>query len=126
MKVDQVGVAKMNVEDAEWADKLVRVLEEFRKLNQNITVNTVVLFLQIAMREGVSQKELEKVTGLDNGTVSRICAILSDRGLKSRGAEPMNLIRIGLSDTDYRARAQSLSPNGKRVFNSLRTIMKGR
>jgi DNA-binding MarR family transcriptional regulator len=116
----------LNVDDLEWTNKLIRVIEEFRKLNQDITANQILTFLLIAQRENVTQKELEKGTGLNSGTISRICAIMSDRGLKARNAEPMNLIRIGNAPDDYRVSAQSLAPNGKRVLNGLRAIMKGR
>lgn len=81
------------------------------------------MFLRIAAKEGITQKELESATGLDNGTVSRICAILSERGLKKRGADPLDLIRIDLSKRDYRSRAQSLSAKGKRFLEKLRLTL---
>lgn len=127
MKVDMEATgSRLNIQDADWITKLVRVLDEFRKVNQKVTANQVVSFLQVALRDNITQKELEQETGLDNGTVSRICAILSDRGLKGRDAEPMNLIRINMNGSDFRGRVQTLAPNGKRVLNSLRAIMKGR
>jgi DNA-binding MarR family transcriptional regulator len=116
----------LNVDDLGWTDKLIRVIEEFRKVNQNITGNQILAFLLIAQRENITQKELEKETGLSNGTISRICAIMSDRGLPKRDTTPMNLIRIGNETGDFRISTQSLAPNGKRVLNGLRAIMKGR
>ena len=116
----------IKVEDAEWTTKLIDILDEFRKINQNVTANQIVTFLHIGLNDNITQKELEKATGLDNGTVSRLCAVLSDRGLKQRDAKPMDLIRIGMAEDDYRARSQSLSSNGKRVFNALRAIMRGK
>jgi DNA-binding MarR family transcriptional regulator len=97
----------------------------FRSLNKNITANQIVVFLHVAAKEGVTQKELEKATDLDNGTVFRICAILSERGLRKRGASPLDLIRIDLSHRDYRARTQSLSTKGKRFFERLKMMLKG-
>jgi DNA-binding MarR family transcriptional regulator len=116
----------MKVEDAEWVERLLNCLDEFRKLHPNVTANQIVVFLNIALREGITQKELGGLSGLDQGTVSRIVALISDRGVSGREIEPIDLIRIGLSNDNYKSRAQRLSPSGKRVFNSLRTIMKGR
>ena len=124
--MQKTGDWGMSADDMVWASKLVRSLEEFRKVNQDVTANQILTFLHIATKDGASQRDLEKETGLDNGTISRICAILSERGLKGRAAEPMDMIRIVMSPNDYRARVQTLSAKGRRVFNSLRDIMKGR
>jgi DNA-binding MarR family transcriptional regulator len=116
----------LSIEDQEWTEMLIRVVDEFRKINQDITGNQILTFLLIAQKDNITQKELERETGLSNGTISRICAIMSDRGLKSRHAKPMNLIDIGNRDGDYRVSVQSIAPKGKRVLSSLRAIMKGR
>jgi DNA-binding MarR family transcriptional regulator len=113
----------MNVADAGMLDGLIRVLEEFRKLNQNVTANQMIVFLLIAQRPGLTQKDIEQATGLNNGTVSRICAILSDRGLKARGHDGLGLISIESAPGDYRVRVQFLTPQGKRVFQSIKRIM---
>lgn len=116
----------LKVEDVEWATKLIDALDEFRKVNQNITANQIITFLNIALQEGISQSELEEKTGLHNATVSRICAILSDRGLKARSQEALDLIRIIPGEEDFRTKAQVLSHKGRLIFNGLRSIMKGR
>lgn len=116
----------LKVEDVEWANKLIAVLDEFRKVSQNITANQIVTFLDIALEEGISQAKLEEKTGLHNATISRICAILSDRGLPRRDQEALDLIRIVPVDDDFRAKGQVLSHRGKMMFNGLRAIMKGR
>jgi DNA-binding MarR family transcriptional regulator len=116
----------LKVEDVGWSQKIIGALDEFRKINQNITANQIITFLNIALHEGLSQTELEERTGLHNATVSRICAILSDRGLKARNQEAMDLIRITPAEDDYRSRAQVLSNKGRMVFNGLRSIMRGK
>ncbi len=120
------GVTKLKVEDVAWTQKVIDVLDEFRKVNQNVTANQIILFLNIAREEGISQSELENKTGLHNATVSRICAILSDRGLPKRSQDALDLIRIVPGDNDYRSKAQVLSHKGKLIFNGLQAIMKGR
>ena len=119
-------MAETKLEDAEWIERLVKSLQEFREINQNVTANQIITFLYIALREGISQKELERLTGLDNGTVSRMCAILSDRGLKGRKEVPMDVVRIRPMPGDWRSRAQVLSAEGRALFQRLRSIMKSR
>jgi len=111
-------------DDTEWTVELIRALDEFRRFHQDITANHIITFLHIAAKEGMTQKELERATGLQSGTISRICAILSDRGLRKRGAEALDLIRMDASPLDYRVRVQSLSPNGRRLLERLRTIFR--
>lgn len=118
--------SSIKVEDLAWSQKIIDVLDEFRKINQNITANQIITFLSIALQEGISQTELEEKTGLHNATISRICAILSDRGLKARNQEAMDLIRITPAEDDFRSRAQILSNKGKLIFNALRSIMRGK
>jgi DNA-binding MarR family transcriptional regulator len=107
--------------DAIWIDRLVRVLEEFRKVNQDVTANQIVTFLHIAMCPGITQRELMKLTGLTDGTTSRLVAVLSDRGV--RGRDGLDLVDIGFAEGDYRIRRQRLSARGRRVFDSIKAIM---
>lgn len=113
-----------HVSDAGWASQLIEALEEFRKINQDVTANQVIIFLLIAMRPGISQKELMKLTELADGTVSRICGVLSDRG--NRGTVGQGLIEIRPSPTSFRSTAQHLSPKGRRLLDAIRKAAKGR
>lgn len=118
--------AGLKVEDAVWVKKLLEVLNEFVIVHEHITANQMLTFLNIALEEGISQKDVVERTGIPSGTVARICAIMSDRGLEKRSQEALDLIRIVPSDKDYRFRDLFLSNKGRLVFNSLRAIMKGR
>ena len=121
------GATKLKVEDVAWTQRLIDALDEFRKVNQNVTANQIITFLNIAREEGISQSVLEERTGLHNATVSRICAILSDRGLPKRSQDALDLIRIVPVEGDFRSKGQVLSHKGKLIFNGLRAIMqKGR
>lgn len=97
------------------------MLDLFRSVNQDITANHIVAFLTIAARPGITQRELREATGLGEGTVSRLVAVLSDRGV--RGREGLGLVEIKLAHGDYRMRHQYLSPKGKRLFEALTTMM---
>lgn len=92
-------------------------LKEFRKINPDSTINQALIFMHIAQHEGVSQKELMKALDMNDGTVSRICAMLSERG--NRGAEGLRLIKIGHHEDDYRRVSLSLTPRGKQLFRSV-------
>lgn len=96
-----------NPKDATWASKLIVVLDKFRDINQDVTANQIIAFLTIAVRSGITQRELIEATALGDGTVSRIMAVLSDRGVQGR--EGLGLIKIGTTDGDYRVRTQRLS-----------------
>lgn len=112
-----------NAKDAAMVRKLTDVLDAFRQINQDVTANQIIAFLTIAVRPGITQRELIEATGLADGTVSRLVAVLSDRGVQGR--EGLGLIEIGMQAGDYRTRHQSLSPKGKRLFASVTAIMAG-
>jgi DNA-binding MarR family transcriptional regulator len=114
---------KTNIEDAEWISKVLRTLDAFRKVNQNVTANQMAVFLHIALQPGITQRELSDRTGLDDGTVSRIVAILSDRGAGERAG--MDLINIGAVPGDYRKRSHTQTTQGKRLLNTIREINNG-
>lgn len=106
----------------EWVGKTIAVLDLFRSINQDMTANQIVALLTIAIRPGVTQRELIKATGLGEGTVSRLMAVLSDRGV--RGREGLGLIKIEMAAGDYRVRKQSLSAKGERLFGAVASVMK--
>lgn len=111
----------INPKDAVWVSNTVDVLNEFRNINPDVTANQIVAFLAISAHPGITQRELMETVGLTDGTVSRLMAVLSSRG--AQGREGLGLIEIGFSDGDYRVRRQSLSAKGKRLFNTLSSLM---
>jgi DNA-binding MarR family transcriptional regulator len=115
--------AETNISDADWINRLLCAIDEFRKINQDITANQMAVFLTVAMKPGSTQRELSEVTGLADGTISRIIAILSDRGLGGKAGA--GVLSIDPVPGDYRVRAQNLTLMGRLVVNSLRSIMTG-
>jgi DNA-binding MarR family transcriptional regulator len=109
------------VEDAEWTDVVIKFLEEFRKINPDITANQMLTFMHIARNPGISQKKLAELVKVDDATISRLSALMSDRG--SRGREGLKMIEIKLDETDYRYRVQNLSRGGQLIFEGLRDIL---
>jgi DNA-binding MarR family transcriptional regulator len=112
---------RTNVEDQEWVERLALILDEFRKINQDITANQMLVLLNIGLRPGLTQKELSKVVSLGDSTISRICALLSDRG--HQGRVGLGIIDIHEKPGDWRLRGQTLKGNGKRLYASVRAHM---
>jgi len=115
--------SQANIEDADWVERLALVIDEFRKINQDMTANQMLVLLRIGERPGITQKELSQLTQLPDGTVSRICALLSDRGHQTRRG--LNAIRIHEVPGDYRVRGSTLFGNGQRLYASIRNLMTG-
>lgn len=111
-----------NIKDASWLETLISVVEEIRKVHPEATANQILTFLQVARHPNVSQRELCKHVGLTDGTVSRIIAVLSDRGLGERAGA--NIISIDFAPGDFRTRAQNLTAKGHRLLSSLRDLMR--
>jgi DNA-binding MarR family transcriptional regulator len=118
------NVKRFEVQDAEWIRKLLRVIAEFRNVHQDITANQMATFLHVALQPHISQAQICDETGLSDATVSRIVALLSNRGLGGRpGAD---VVSIGMRDDDYRVRGQTLTPKGRRIVAALKAIMTGK
>lgn len=105
--------------------KIVRVIEEFRKLDPEMPVQTALAFLytaQLAEKTGgVSIKDIGVALGMSSAAASRNISKLTEHGVKSEGGH-------GLLQTEedpmYRVRKRiSLTPKGKRVLSSLQEII---
>jgi hypothetical protein len=57
--------------------KLTLIVNEFRKINPDITANQMLVLLHAGAKPGIMQKELSAATDLADGTISRICALMS-------------------------------------------------
>jgi DNA-binding MarR family transcriptional regulator len=124
MTREAANVVRTNIEDAEWVERLCQVIDEFRKVNQDITANQMLIMLRAGERPGITQRELCKLTQLSDGTVSRICAVLSERGHQSR--KGLGVLSIHPLPGEYRAKGQTLTSTGNRIFNTIRTFMTGK
>lgn len=118
MSADKAGA---NIEDAEWIKKLALIIDEFRKINQDITANQMLVLLRIGEHPGITQSKLAELTSLKDGTISRICALMSDRG--HQGREGLDVIDIRPVPGDYRSKGQFLVNNGKRLYTSIKKLM---
>lgn len=109
------------IEDGEWVNTLALIIDEFRKINQDITANQMLVLLRIGEHPGITQNKLAEATGLRDGTISRICALMSERG--HQGRDGLNVISINPVPGDYRAKGQSLINGGKKLYASVKHLM---
>jgi DNA-binding MarR family transcriptional regulator len=87
-----------------------------------MTHNQSQVFYWVAAEPGISQRDLMQRLKLQDGTISRLCAILSDRGNRDREGLGLIEIKRGVGD-DYRKVSLRLTVKGERLLNSLRHIL---
>lgn len=97
-------------------DRLVEVVEEFRKFDPEMPAQTMLTFLVIARSPGVRIRDLEAKLGLGSSTVSRNVYALSE----ARGPD---LVEAVADPSDRRAKMVRLTKRGCRVLASLRSIL---
>lgn len=107
--------------DASWVGTLTLVINEFRKISPDITANQMLVLLHAGAKPGITQKELSQVTDIADGTVSRICALMSDRG--HQGREGLNVLSIDPVPGDFRSKGQKLVGAGKTMYTKVRHLM---
>lgn len=98
-------------------ESLIGSVEEFRKLDSEMQLQTVLVFLLAARNPGCTLRDLEKLTGLRSSSVSRNIAALSER--HRTGSKGHQLLVTHVDLIDRRHRRVYLTPKGQRVLNSL-------
>lgn len=111
--------------DRKSLQKLIRAVEEFRKFDPEMPVQTVLSFLYTASLadkpEGVSIKDIGEALEVSSAAASRNVSKLTEFGVKSQGGH-------GLLETQedpmFRVRKRiALTPKGKRVLSTLLEII---
>ncbi|MDX0801722.1 MarR family transcriptional regulator [Sinorhizobium medicae] len=113
----------VTIENNKNARRLISIIEEFRKLDPEIQAQTITLFLMVVARPGITMKELVQQSGLASSSVSRNIASL---GAVHRNGEPgHDLLRAYEDPTDRRTKKVELTAKGRRVYETLVTILAG-
>lgn len=111
--------------DRKALQRLIRAVEEFRKFDPEMPVQTVLSFLYTAALtdkpEGVSIKDIGAALEVSSAAASRNVSKLTEFGVKSQGGH-------GLLETQedpmFRVRKRiALTPKGKRVLSTLLEII---
>jgi DNA-binding MarR family transcriptional regulator len=105
------------------SDRLVAVLEEFRKHDPTLPLQTCLTFVLVAIAtestgKGILMKELEKRLGLPVSSTVRNVQALSFR-TDERKEGGLDLVAKIPDPEDPRARYVRLTPKGRRVWVSI-------
>jgi hypothetical protein len=114
-------------------DKLLALIDEFRKLHPEFPPQAITVFAHIARLTHDGQdsiavpfRDIERLTGLSRSGANRIINLLDD-GWTSASGLPVaghNLITTGVSDLDSRAKeVRGLTAKGRMVWAAVKRIL---
>lgn len=98
-------------------------LEEFRKFDPEMQMQTAATLLIVAMRPGITTKELTGKLGISQASCSRNVAALSK--LTRHGEPGPDLIVAEEDPHERRRKVMRLTPKGQRVAESLARLLNG-
>lgn len=100
--------------------RVIRLLEAFRQHHRDILTTEVLVFLHVAVNDGMQMSELQDLLGVSQAAVSRNVYFLSKYGANNR--EGLELIQL-VEDTENRRRRRLyLTPKGKAFLRQLEVI----
>jgi DNA-binding MarR family transcriptional regulator len=73
----EVGEQVLNIRERQSINAVVRVIEEFRKLDADMQAQQMLTLLVIAKEEGIGVKEIAERTGVSTSAASRNVAYWS-------------------------------------------------
>ena len=92
-------------------------LEIFRDLDGSMSLNSVVAFLVVSQREGLTMKELAFLTRMSDVTASRSIRALEAPEASTALRPALGLVSITRSTVDSRQRLIRLTEDGRRLRN---------
>lgn len=90
-----------------------------RRLDSQLTLNSIVVFLQVAENPGISITELSQICGFSLPTLSRVARSLGPPDVEGSLPPYLDLIEIFINPNDKRSRLLSLSDYGRQICESL-------
>lgn len=106
-----------------YINPLADVFRELRETYQDMTVAQALAFTTIAANPGIPMKQIEKLTGLSDSSVSRICHILGSKG--NRKTAPLHLVYSTPMPDDARVLTMHLTQRGRHLARELAGYVKG-
>jgi DNA-binding MarR family transcriptional regulator len=111
--------------------RLELILEEFRKIDPEMQMQKAMAFLAIAERDAEGREgqpltimALGERLGLAPASASRNVGVLT-AGKDFKGREGHGLVAVEEDPSDRRARVLRLTPKGKRVMSTIKSLMEG-
>jgi DNA-binding MarR family transcriptional regulator len=103
--------------------RVIRVFEEFRRLDPDMPIQYALSFLTIAQHEGLSMGELAQRLGIAQSSASRNIAALSR--WHSFGKDGHDLVEAHEDPRERRRKIVTLTPLGHRLVAGLRALISG-
>jgi DNA-binding MarR family transcriptional regulator len=101
--------------------KGVRFIEEFRKFDPEMQLQTAATFMWTVIQPGITMKEMMNRLGISQASCSRNAAALSARHRKDRPGH--DLIEIKPDPEDHRRKVLYPTPKGNRVAETIWEIL---
>lgn len=93
------------------------------EIGSKFTCQQLYFFGIIATNEGITYTDIERITGMPNGAISKHCKTMSRYKDTKGKAHGLDLLAMGFDPDDTRRKAVFLSNRGKAVAKKLRTIL---
>lgn len=97
--------------------RLLRAIEEFRKLDSDMQMPMAATFLLVALNDGISRTAVMKRLNVAGSTATRNLMGLMDKGRLGRPGH--GLILQSVNPEERRWRMHSLSPKGRIVLKAM-------
>ena len=107
----------------EAAKTTLRLLEELRKIDPEMQLQTASVFLYVAHNEGITMKDLGDQLGLAQSSCSRNVAYFSKINRKHK--EGYDLLVAREDPAERRRKLVYLTPKGRRIVESLGIVLDG-
>lgn len=108
----QAGYGGSHVSNLRAITRAILLIEEFRKVDKELPMQSALILLHVAKKPGISSKELAQLAGLAKSSISRNIAALSaefGKGYITSYDDPL----------DRRNRVSKLTPEGERLVRSV-------
>lgn len=107
--------------DKQTLAKGLRFVEEFRKIDPEMQLQTVATFMSVAVQPGITMKELADRLGISQASCSRNVAALSKWHRMSRPGH--DLVEAVEDPAERRRKIVHLTPKGKRIAQTIWEIL---
>ncbi len=98
-----------------------KLLEEFRKFDADMPIQTAAMFLVVAANEGITMKALGEELGISQSSCSRNVAALSKQHRLNKPG--LDLVYAEEDPVERRRKIVKLTPQGRRLAQAIRGIV---
>jgi len=114
----------LSQDDREALRKAAQIIEQFRAIDSDMSIQTAATLLGVAIMEGTSLREMSDKLGIANSTASRCVSLLSKyHRMRQKG---LDMVSNEIDPMERRRKIISLTAKGKAFRTKLIETMKGR